>query len=97
MMQSLKDLRDQLNALSHAEKSSIESLSSIIYEFIAKRRKLKMSQEKLANMIGVNRSAIAKLENSYTTPNFETLDRIAKALGFKFELVEIESESVEGK
>jgi len=88
MMQSLDDLN--LNALSHAEKSSIESLSNIIYKFIVKRRKLKISQKKLASMVGVNRSAIAKLENSYTTPNFDTLDRIAKALGFKFELVEVE-------
>lgn len=87
-MQSLHDLKDQLNALSHAEKNSIENLSYIVYKFIKKRRELNMSQQELANLIGVKQSTIAKLENSYSSPNFEFLDKIATVLGFSFELKE---------
>jgi len=87
-VQSLHDLKDQLNALSHAEKNSIENLSYIVYKFIKKRRELNMSQQELANLIGVKQSTIAKLENSYSSPNFEFLDKIATVLGFSFELKE---------
>jgi len=44
------------------------------------RRKRKISQEHLAEMISMNHRTILRIENSHTIPTIETLDKIAKAL-----------------
>jgi len=51
---------------------------------IARRRKrLKMTQAKLAELSGVHRIYIAQIEATTKVPSLATLEKIAKALGVK--------------
>ena len=45
------------------------------------RKRKKLSQEKLAEMVCMNHRSIVRLENSYSKPSIETLEKIAAALG----------------
>ena len=44
------------------------------------RKRKKISQEKLAEMVDMNHRSIVRLENSYSKPSIETLEKIANAL-----------------
>ncbi|MBQ7087809.1 MAG: helix-turn-helix transcriptional regulator [Clostridia bacterium] len=45
------------------------------------RTKAKMSQEKLAELVGVSRQAVTKWEAGQSSPSTENLFRIAEVLG----------------
>jgi len=45
------------------------------------RTELRLSQEELANRVGVRQSAISAFETGEKTPRIETLQRLAVALG----------------
>ena len=47
------------------------------------RLKAGLTQKELGERMGTSESAISKLEKRKTTPNLQTLERIAKALGTK--------------
>ena len=55
-----------------------EGVSEIIIQNI--RREKGVTQEALAQMVGVNRSAVAKWETGKAFPRLETLVKIAAAL-----------------
>lgn len=57
-------------------------------EIIRYRAKHKLSQTALAKKLGMKQSAIARLEAAEHNPSFETLCRLAGALGIEF-LVDI--------
>lgn len=59
-------------------------LSDIIY---AKRTKLGLSQERLANICNIDRKTINRIENGHFSPNLETLVRIFTALDIKSKAV----------
>lgn len=47
---------------------------------------MKVSQQKLANKIGMSQPQIAKLEMLDSIPTLKTLNRYAKGLGLKLEI-----------
>jgi len=54
------------------------------------RVKLKLSQEKLAELAEVNKNTIGMIERGEISPSIETLDKIAKALSIELkELVDV--------
>ena len=50
------------------------------------RKKANMTQAKLAEKIGTNKSYISRVETGKTEPKVSTLSRIASALGLNVEL-----------
>lgn len=52
----------------------------ITAQIIKHRHEKKMSQQELANQIGVSQSTIGRLEAGLTQPNYQTLLAISKAL-----------------
>ncbi|MDF9830473.1 helix-turn-helix transcriptional regulator [Parabacteroides sp. PF5-6] len=52
-----------------------------------KRKELKMTQQSLADRVGLKRSYIAKVEKGETDLQISSFVRIAKALGMELELV----------
>jgi len=50
------------------------------------RKTEKITQQELANRVGVNKSYISKIENGYVEPGIGTYYRIASALGRSVEL-----------
>lgn len=57
------------------------TLGSKVYEL---RKKLKLTQVQLAEMIGVSGAAISHFEKGTSKPGFETLEKISRALSFDF-------------
>ena len=53
-----------------------------------------LSQAKLAEMAGIHEKHISKIETGRFYPNFETLNKILKALDLKFDNVGISLENV---
>lgn len=54
------------------------------------RMRMKISQEKLAELADLNKNTIGMLERGEISPSIETLDKIAKALNIELkELVDI--------
>jgi len=65
-------------------------------ETAAMGRKLKelreavgITQRELAERLGAQQPAIARLENGHVKPDVVTLERIAKALGYRFEMTAV--------
>lgn len=65
------------------------------------RKKRKISQEKLAEMVSMNHRSIVRIENAQTMPTLETLRKIANVLNvdivdfFKTETLESKEEIIE--
>lgn len=65
------------------------------------RKKRKISQEKLAEMVSMNHRSIVRVENAQTVPTLETLRKIANVLDvdivdfFKTETLESKEEIIE--
>ena len=56
-------------------------------ELIRARLGKKMTQAELAEKAGVSRVVVARLESGTTNPTFETVSRVAGALGKELKLV----------
>ena len=50
------------------------------------RKKNGMSQEELANKVGIDQSDLSKIEKGLANPSVKTINRIAKGLGIKTEI-----------
>ncbi len=67
---------------SHVQGLQLEGV--IAAQIKTNRQKLKMSQQELANLAGVPKSTIGRIEAGITSPKVETLLKISKALETPF-------------
>ena len=51
-----------------------------------------LSQAELAERAGLKQSEVSKIENRHANPTFDRLAQVARALGYRFDLVPINSE-----
>ena len=58
---------------------------NMIQKFIERRNELRLSQGELANLVGMQQSAIARLENGEHNSTVDTLLRVAGALDLDVE------------
>ena len=71
----------RLSKFTGREPQSIMSITEHFGKTVRERRKeLKMSQEDLAHVAGINRSHIGQIERGLKSASLPTIDRIAKAL-----------------
>ncbi len=68
------------------EYDSLEPEYQLIRAMITCRQELRMSQQKLSNITGINRADISRLENGTANPSLKTMKRIAEGLGRKLEI-----------
>ena len=54
--------------------------TKVAEQIIAKRKKAGISQEALAEMAGIDRKTVNRIENGHFSPSMETFFRIAHAL-----------------
>lgn len=59
------------------------SLMKMADTILAKRKEQKLTQEQLANMTGIHRGMLSRLESRDYIPSIEQLQRIAEVLGFE--------------
>lgn len=58
----------------------------LIQKFIERRNELRLSQKELASLVGMQQSAIARLENGGYNSTVDTLLKVASALDLDVEL-----------
>ena len=73
--------------LSPAERERINLEVSIMSKIIEARKQKGLSQQGLAELVGMQQPAIARLENMKTTPQIDTLIDILYPLGYTLEVV----------
>lgn len=83
-----EDLKREITHISESEKRMIEQKARVINTIVQRRRMLGMTQEEVAEKTGLTQSVIARLESSSHVPRFDTLQKVAQALGLRFELIE---------
>ncbi len=83
------DLWNDPNFISEEEKASIEFEKALILSLIKIRKQKGISQKKLAELCGMNQSAIARLEKMNTMPQINTLTKLLQPLGYKIDIVPI--------
>ena len=76
------------------KKLSITKMTDII---IAKRKEQKLTQAQLAEMTGINRGMISRLESSDYTPSIDQLQSIAEVLNFEVVDLFEDDKAVSGK
>jgi len=60
------------------------------------RKEKKMTQEELGKLVGVKKSQISKIENSFTNARFETILKVFHALNMKIKFkIEPTNENIE--
>ena len=80
--------RDLQNPDFRREYERLALANTVSVEIVRYRAKHHLSQTALAKRLGMNQSAIARLEAAEHNPSFETLCRLSSALGIEF-LVDI--------
>ena len=73
-----------MNKLPKPTKTQVNTVKRTLAQVIYNRRtNLNVTQESLANNIGVDRKTINRIENEHFSPNLDTLVRIFTALDIK--------------
>ena len=73
--------------LSPTDRERINIEISIMTKMIEARKKKGLSQQELAELVGMQQPAIARLENLKTTPQIDTIIDILYPLGYTIEVV----------
>ena len=77
-----------MNELPKPTKSQVNKIKQTLAQVIYDRRTyLNVTQESLANNIGIDRKTINRIENGHFSPNLDTLVRIFTALDIKSKAV----------
>ena len=66
-----------------------ESIASIVSIIVDRRKELGITQRKLAEMCGLSKSSVTRMESFETIPNLDTLLRIFQALHLRLSIVRI--------
>lgn len=75
------------NAEFKAAYDDLEPEYRLARELIKARLGKKLTQEQLAEKAGVSRVVVARLESGTTNPTYDTINRVAAALGKELKLV----------
>lgn len=78
-----KYLSDKKVAAAYEE---LEPEYQLICAMIEARQEKNISQQQLADAIGIDRADISKIENGNANPSLKTIKRVAEGLGKKVEI-----------
>ncbi len=85
----MKDIRD--------EKKIMELEYNLICDFIKLRNELGLSQQKMADEVGIVREMIAVIENRKKHPQINTLIKILEPFGYTLSITKIKEEENESR
>lgn len=69
-----------------ADYDALEPEYQFIRDMLACREELSLSQQGLADLTGIDRSDISRIENGNANPSLKTMKRIASGLGKRLEI-----------
>jgi DNA-binding XRE family transcriptional regulator len=76
---------DENDVFSTEELEYMDFLNNIIKRMVCKRVYMRITQKELANMVGISKVSISRIETRASEPSLETLYKIGKCLGMKLE------------
>lgn len=85
-MKKWSDVKNNLKATTKEEQYILNFMSHLIGVIIAERKKRKLSQKELSEIIGVEQSTISRIETWEVRPKLDTVFKIAYALDIKIEV-----------
>ncbi len=68
------------------EYDALEPEYQFIHDLIVCREEMALSQQGLADLTGINRADISRIENGNANPSLKTMKRIANGLGKRLEI-----------
>ena len=68
------------------EYDALEPEYQFIHDLIICREELSLSQQGLADLTGIDRADISRIENGNANPSLKTMKRIANGLGKRLEI-----------
>ncbi len=90
---TLNDYLNDESKVNSAERAQIAFEVELIGKLIEARENKGLSQRELAELSGLKQPAIARLETLKSTPKIDTLFKILAPIGYKLDIVPIESNS----
>ena len=84
---SAKTLDEYMEALAPADQNRINFHVSVMSKIIEARKAKGLSQEELAEMVGMKQPAIARLENMKVTPKLDTVFAVLDALDYEIKIM----------
>ncbi len=92
-MSTWDDYKEYVKAVDPAAGANIaeaENIALIVGAMIDKRNGLGITQRQLAEMCGIPRSSVARIEAYRTTPNLDTLLKLMQPLGLALSVVTVQ-------
>ena len=89
-MRTWEDYKNYVKSIDKEASEDIkeaEELAYIIGAIVERRNSLGISQRELAEMCGIPQSSVARIETFKTSPNIDTLLKIFRSLGIKFNII----------
>jgi XRE family transcriptional regulator, regulator of sulfur utilization len=79
-MKTWQDVKMNIDAISDNEKAELELMANIISQIVLRRKELNLSQKKLSEIIGIEKSTIGRIETLKNIPQLNTLVKILNVL-----------------
>ena len=79
-MKTWQDVKMNIDSISDNEKAELELMANIISQIVLKRKELNLSQKKLSEIIGIEKSTIGRIETLKNIPQLNTLVKILNVL-----------------
>jgi DNA-binding phage protein len=76
------------SSLSDIEKLAIDQMAYLVAEIAKRRRILGLSQQEVATRAGITQAQVARIERSHTVPKWDTVIKVAIALGLRMSFEE---------
>lgn len=86
-MKSWDDVKQTLSSIPKDEQHAIDFTAKLVAKIIIRRKDLGWTQAQLAEAAGLKQSAVARIELGNSIPRIDTLQKLAKAVGMKIDLV----------
>ena len=86
-MRSWDDVKRTISSIPEEELQAIDLTAKLVAKIIIRRKDLGWTQEQLAEAAGLKQSAVARIESAKSIPRIETIQKLAKAVGLRLDLV----------
>lgn len=83
----MRNYKDIKNSRTPEEDFIFQFKSKLVGMIIIQRKKMKLSQIDLAEIVGIEQSAVSRIETWETIPNLDTIFKIAHALNIDIQII----------
>lgn len=82
-MKTWQDVKMNIDSISDNEKAELELMAKIISQIVLRRKELNLSQKKLSEIVGIEKSTIGRIETLKNVPQLNTLVKILSVLNLE--------------